>query len=140
VTALDDADGVERRVDFLLGCVARAGDALVSITSSRRLPNAANSLVVYGSTCRLDALGTIGVVPAGTLQRTANGESEAIELDLCDHYQAQIEAFARAAAGGDGGALATAADGVASVRAAAAVAEAARTGRRVPMRLAAAKG
>ena len=95
------------------------------------MANAANSLVVYGTSSRLDACGTVGVVPAGTLRRASGDGVEAIDLPQADHYQLQVEAFARAATGGNGGQLASAADGVASVRLTAAVAQAARSGSRV---------
>ena len=131
VMALSDGPSAERPVESLTACLARAGDALVELTSSRRLPNATNSLVVYGSEGRAEALGTIGVIPAGTLRVVRNGDVEERAPALPDHYRLQVEAFGRAASGGSAEGLALAADGVASVRLTDAVAASARDGRRV---------
>ena len=131
VMALSDGPDDERPVESLTCCAARAGEAMVELTSSRRLPHAANNVVVYGSEGKAEALGTVGVLPAGSLRVTGSAGVHERAPELPDHYRLQLEAFARAAAGGDTGALALAAAGVASVRVTDAVAASARDGRRV---------
>jgi hypothetical protein len=94
---------------------------------SRRLPDAPNSVVVYGETARPDAVGTVGVDAVGHLERVRGSETCAFRPFLSDLYRLEVESFARAVVSG-GELEASAADGVRSVEVTEAVADSARTG------------
>jgi 1,5-anhydro-D-fructose reductase (1,5-anhydro-D-mannitol-forming) len=131
VSAFSDGPSAEHPVEFLTEAMLRFdGGAFGHILCSRRLPNATNSLVVYGEALRLDGVGTIGVDAAGHLERVRASETSRYEPPLSDLYTREIEAFARAVEGEED-LEAAAWDGVRSVAVTEALAESARSGRSV---------
>jgi 1,5-anhydro-D-fructose reductase (1,5-anhydro-D-mannitol-forming) len=131
VAAISDGPGKERPVEALTTAVVRfEGGAQGVLTSSRRLPNARNSVRIYGTDGLLEGEGTVAVDPAGVLRETGSGETRVHELPLEDHYRLELESFARAVAGGKPFG-APGEDGVTSVAVTSAIADSAATGRTV---------
>jgi 1,5-anhydro-D-fructose reductase (1,5-anhydro-D-mannitol-forming) len=131
VSAFSDGPTATRPVEFLTQAMLRFdGGAYGHVVCSRRLPHAANSLVVYGDKARLDGVRTIGVDAEGHLESVLAAETTRYEPTLTDLYTLEIEAFARALQGADE-VGASPADGVRSVAVTEAAAESARTGRSV---------
>ena len=131
VSALSDGPTAARPVEFLTQVMLRFdGGTYGHVVCSRRLPHAANSLVVYGDKARLDGVRTIGVDAEGHLESVSGAETTRYEPTLTDLYTLEIEAFARALHGADE-VGASPADGVNSVAITEAAAESARTGRSV---------
>ena len=138
VSALSDGPTAARPVEFLTQVMLRFdGGAYGHVVCSRRLPHAANSLVVYGDKARLDGVRTIGVDAEGHLESISGAGTTRYEPTLTDLYTLEIEAFARALDGADE-VGASPADGVNSVAITEAAAESARTGR--SLRLATGQG
>ncbi len=131
VTAMTDGPNETYPVEFLTAATLRfAGGALAQLVSSRRLPNGANSVAVYGTSGRVDGEETLGMVPSGRLRLTRGAESTIRRVALRDAYLTEVEEFSRAVEEGipfhaDGD------DGVRSVAITVAILEAARSGRTI---------
>ncbi|MHB1005577.1 MAG: Gfo/Idh/MocA family protein [Chloroflexota bacterium] len=127
------ADGPSERypVEFLTAGLLRfRGGAVAEFTSSRRLPNSPNSIVVYCEGGRLEGQSTLGMDPAGRLAIVRGAETLIKHLPLRDLYVEEVEAFCHAAEKGEPFS-ASGEDGVRSVALTNAVLAAAREGRAV---------
>lgn len=133
VVAMSDGPGDRRPVESFTTTLARFDGGVHGVlTSSRRLPNACNSVRIYGSNGLVEGYRTIGVTPSGTLRETHDGDTTEQAPSLVDLYQIELEQFARAVARNEPFAV-SAQDGVASVAVTSAIAEAAATGRAVTL-------
>lgn len=131
VTAMTDGPGEEYPVEFLTAATLRFdGGAMGQFVSSRRLPNGANSVSVYGTARRLEGEETLGMVPGGQLRVIQGAEVSTIRVPLRDAYVTEVEAFSRAVRTGDPFA-ANGEDGLRSVAITEAILESAATGRSV---------
>lgn len=131
VSAFSDGPNAQRSVEWLTTATLRFESETVGVlTSSRRLPNATNSVRVWGTERLVEAVGTIGVDPAGSLRITDGRTRTTRMLELGDLYHLEVEAFARSVETGEpfipGGDA-----GVMSVAITAAIAAAAASGQRV---------
>jgi 1,5-anhydro-D-fructose reductase (1,5-anhydro-D-mannitol-forming) len=133
-TAFTDGPNDVYPVEFITVATFRFdGGAFAHFASSRRLPNSANGVVVYGTERRLEGERTVSTVAEGHLKITRGAETTISQIPLRDPYEAEVEAFSRAIErdetfGADGE------DGVRSVEATVAVLESAATGRAVSLR------
>lgn len=131
VVALTDGPNEDYPVEFLTAATLRFDrGAIAQLVSSRRIPNGANSVTIYGTKERLDGEETLGMTSTGQLRVTRGAETVTNRLPLRDAYLSEVEAFSRAIESGDRFA-ADAEDGVRSVAITTAIIEAARTGRAV---------
>jgi 1,5-anhydro-D-fructose reductase (1,5-anhydro-D-mannitol-forming) len=131
VAALDDGANPAWPVEFLTTASIRfEDDVLAQLVASRRLPNAANSVAVYGAEARLEARSTLSMDPQGELAVTRGGETATTTLPLGDLYALEVEAFSGAVEEG-GEFHASGEDGLLTVALTEAIAESATTGRAV---------
>jgi 1,5-anhydro-D-fructose reductase (1,5-anhydro-D-mannitol-forming) len=131
VTAFADGPTDQFPVEFLTMSLLRFDNGLLGqFTSSRRLPNGANSVTVYGTDGRYDGQATLSVETTGQLCLTRGCETTVKQLPLRNAFALEIEAFCRAIR--EGVAFeASGEDGVRSVDVTVAVLESARSGRAV---------
>jgi 1,5-anhydro-D-fructose reductase (1,5-anhydro-D-mannitol-forming) len=97
VAALSDGPNDHRPVESLTTALLRFDNgSLGVITSSRRLPNARNSVRIYGTGGLVEGDGTIGVDPTGVLRLTNGSTTTTRAPELEDLYRLEVQAFARA--------------------------------------------
>jgi 1,5-anhydro-D-fructose reductase (1,5-anhydro-D-mannitol-forming) len=138
VSAVDDEANAAWPVEFLTAATIRfEDDVFAQLVSSRRLPNAANSVTLYAADARLEARSTLAMDPQGELAVTRGGETTTTVLPLGDLYALEVDAFSRAVAEG-GEFHASGEDGLSTVALTEAIVESARSGRAV--RVAAKRG
>lgn len=131
VAAFTDGPNDQFPVEFLTAALLRfENGALAEFTSSRRLPNGANGVSVYGTEGRLDGQATLSMDARGQYGITRGPATTITQLPLHDLYAQEIDAFCRAVQNG-AEVGATGEDGVRSVAVTVAVLESARTGRAV---------
>jgi 1,5-anhydro-D-fructose reductase (1,5-anhydro-D-mannitol-forming) len=127
-TAMTDGPSERYPVEFLTAATLRFADGtLGQMVSSRRLPNGANSVTVYGASGRAEGVTTLGMTTGGLLRLTREAETTELHMPLRDAYAAEVEAFSRAVATGEPFA-ASGEDGLRSVAATVAILEAAASG------------
>ena len=112
-----------------------AGGAQGHILYGGRFPLSRNDVVLYGTKGRLIGERLIDVSTTGSLEitwpeGTTGTRTEALHLDLVDHYQRQIEAFSEAIAT-KGSFAAAGEDGLRAVEVATAIIESHSSGRRI---------
>jgi 1,5-anhydro-D-fructose reductase (1,5-anhydro-D-mannitol-forming) len=84
--------------DQTIACsLAFANGAMGMASATRRSMWPLNSIQVWGTRATAGGIGTVGMMPAGTLRRTSGGEVVDRDLPAGNLYQAQFESFARAA-------------------------------------------
>lgn len=94
VAAFTDGQTPERPLDMLtLGLMRFQGGAFGYFACGRRVPHSLNSVIVYGSKCRLIGDNTLSTVPEGQLLVTGDTFSARWEFNPRDLYTAEIEAF-----------------------------------------------
>lgn len=133
VAALSDGPSDQHPVESLTTALVRFDDGSMGvITSSRRLPNARNSVRIYGTDGLVEGEGTIGVDPTGFLRFTKGRTTTTRSPELQDLYRLEVEAFARAIDGREPfGPIGE--DGVRSVALTSAIAAAAFAGKSVAL-------
>jgi len=129
VTAMTDGPNDQYPVEFLTAATLRFSDgAIGQFVSSRRLPNGANGVSVYGTERRVDGEETLGMTPSGQLRIIHGTETRITRVPLRDAYLTEAEEFSRAVQTG-GPFEASGEDGARSVAITVAILEAARAGR-----------
>jgi predicted dehydrogenase len=128
VLAMTDGPSDQYPVEFITAATLRfSGGVIAQLVSSRRLPSAANSVSIYGSTGRIDGVETLGMATTGELRIVHGTETSISRIRLRDAYLAEIEAFSRAVESGETF-EASGQDGARVVAATAAIIESAQTG------------
>lgn len=125
VTAFSDADAAAGKIDTIMTCLLRFKNGSSAFAaSSLHLPNSKNDLVVYSSTLRMEARGTIGMPWQGDLVVTRQAETSLVEfpcqdpaIDLFvrlieDHNRSILDDSMPLASGRDGLALVQVTDAV----------------------------
>ena len=111
----------------------RFGEVPVQTHDAYTVAHCPTSLEVIGSEASVRAISTMSQDPGGTLWHTANGETTEIDVpDRRDLYEIVLDGF-RSAIARTGRPTVTAAEGLSALAGALAVAEAAATGRTVPV-------
>jgi 1,5-anhydro-D-fructose reductase (1,5-anhydro-D-mannitol-forming) len=131
VSAFSDRPTEGDRVDFFAQAMLAFQDGIHGhVLCSRRLPYAANDVVIHGTNMRLHAINTVGMDATGHLELTEGSTTEVIRPALEDLYRSEIEGFGSAVSGA-GTFEADSAAGVRSVAVTEAVAQSARSRRAV---------
>ena len=116
--------------DMSLALLRFAGGGFGHVFGGRRVPRGLNDIVVYGARARLHGIGTIGTLPVGRVEITADTGTRVIEPVAIDLYRRQFVAFAEAVAAGHDP-DASGEDGLAAIRITTAWLQSARKGREV---------
>jgi 1,5-anhydro-D-fructose reductase (1,5-anhydro-D-mannitol-forming) len=134
VTALADTPIETDPVETLtVAALKFDGGAFGQFMCSRRVPNEANSVSLYGTQQRLEGEDTLSMAASGHLKITRGVDIKLSRLPLRDAYEVEIEAFSRAVAQ-DEPFEADGIDGLRSVLVTCAILDSARQGCAVSLR------